>query len=320
MTTNLPPLPLVDDCLFVDNAFMEHLVCLRYTQYAELHRRVAASQRPGLVFGSAQHLALESRYRRCGSAAPDLLQESDIAVELAAFFQRSENVPPEDDWRNANWAVEVFKRYNQAYQVEPFNLLTNEANEPMVELSFVLELFVHNGIRIMYCGKIDLPVLWDNQLIVIDHKTTSVLGDYFFKDQRVSPQLVGYCWAFEKLTRRTVNGFCVNAIRSRQPPAKPVGGLDRWWAEGFARHKEYIFPHTTEEWHRNTIDLLEEFFWHYERGFMPQRKKWCVAKYGDCPFYGVCDLPPSQRGVLLESSLFVDNDWTPLKSPSQSLQ
>ncbi|SRR6266536_549701 len=317
----LPPLQLVDDCFFIDNTFLERLTtCPRSLEYSELLRRIGSAAKPSLTFGSALHLALEQRYRRCGNRKPDLLEESEICLALSDFYRIPENMPPEDDWRNLNWAIEVFKQYNNHYATEPFDLLVNDKGEILTELPFVLELHKHGDIRILFSGRIDLPVLWDKQTFVIDHKTTSVLGDNFFKDHRVSPQLFGYCLAFEQITKRKVNGFCVNAIRSRPAPAKPVGGFDRWWSEGFGRHKEYIFPHQIEEWRHNTIALIEEFFWHYERAFMPQKKKWCVGKYGECQYYGVCDLPPDQRPVLLSSNLFTDNTWTPLHEPSQALQ
>lgn len=318
---NLPPLPLVDGCLFVDNSMIELLTtCPRALEYSKLRRRIGSGQKPSLTFGSAIHLALELRYSRHGNAMPDVLEESDICLELANFYEKPENVPPEDDWRTLNWAIEVFKKYNQRYKVEPFNLLADKDGKPLVELPFVLELCTINGIRVMYTGRIDLPVMWDDQIIVMDHKTTSVLGDYFFKEQRVSPQLIGYCWAFEQLTSRKVDGFAVNAIRSKQAPQKPNGGFERWWEESLSRHKEYVFPHTISEWHSNVIQLLEELMWHHSRDYMPMKRKWCIGKFGECPYYSVCDLPPNQRGLMLESTLFVENTWSPLKDPNQSLQ
>ena len=321
----LPPLPLVDNCLFIDNSMLELLTtCPRALEYSKLHRRIGSAAKPSLTFGSALHLALEHRYRLCGSDVCTALEESDISKVLQEFYARPENLPPEDEWRNLNWCIEVFKRYNLRYKVEPFNLIVNEKREPLIELPFALELCrrdVHEKeIRVMYCGRIDLPVLWDNQVVVIDHKTTSALGDFFFKDQRISPQMIGYCYAFEQLTGQKVSGFCINAIRSKQPPQKPTGGFDKWWEEGLARHKEYIFPHVIEEWHNNVLALIDEFFYHYQKDFMPQKKRWCSGKFGLCPYYDVCDLPPSQRGIMLESNLFMENTWSPLREPSQALQ
>jgi hypothetical protein len=325
MTHSLPPLPLIDNCLFVDNSMLELLTtCPRALEYSKLHRRIGSASKPSLTFGSAIHHALEHRYQMCGSDICTALEESDISKVLQDFYAKPENIPPEDEWRNLNWCIEVFRHYNLRYKVEPFNLIVNEKKEPFIELPFALELCRRNvldkDVRVMYCGRIDLPVLWDGQIIVIDHKTTSVLGDYFFKDQRISPQMIGYCYAFEQLTGQKVSGFCVNALRSKSPPAKPDGGFDKWWEESFSRHKEYIFPHVIDEWHNNVLALVDEFFWHYQRGYMPQKKKWCSGKFGLCSYYDVCDLPPSQRGIMLESNLFTENTWSPLKEPSQALQ
>ncbi len=330
------PLPLVDGAMFIDNSTLELLTtCPRALEYSRLFRRVSAAAKPSLSFGSAIHLALEWRYRNCKNQPPDALEESEQSATLSKFF--AENPVDEDEFRNLNWAVEVIKHYNQAYQVEPFNVLVDAAGVPLVELEFALHLFDYwaadglecyvNGVKktlydipVYYSGRIDLPVAWDNQIVVIDHKTTSVLGDYYFKEARVSPQMLGYCWAFEQITGTKVNAFCVNAIRSREAPQKPKGGIDAWWNENFMRHREFVMAHQLEEWKKNTIYLVEEFFWHYERGFFPQRKKWCVSKFGACPYYDVCDLPPSERGLMLESTMFADNNWSPLRQPSQPLQ
>lgn len=325
------PLPLIDGAFFIDNSSLELLTtCPRSMEYSRLFRRVSAGIKPSLNFGSAVHLALEWRYRNCKNECPDALEESEQGRLLSQFFL--ENPPPEDEFRNLNWAVEIVKHYNQVYQVEPFNVLVDDEGKPMVEMPFALKLFDYKVnvkgshydetqvIPVYYSGRIDLPVMWDNLLTVIDHKTTSVLGDYFFKDQRVSPQQFGYVWAFEQITGMKVAQFCINAIRTREAPQKPKGGMDAWWLENFQRHKEFVMPHHLDEWKNNTIALVEEFFWHYERSFFPQKKKWCCGKFGLCPYYEVCDLPPSQRSLMLESAMFADNNWSPLKQPSQPLQ
>lgn len=345
------PLPLIDGAFFIDNSTLELLAtCPRALEYHTLHRRILAASKPSLNFGSAEHLALDYRYRVCRNAAPDALEESEQAAILAKYF--SENVPPEDTHLNLNWAIEVMKKYNETYQVEPFNLLVADNDmlnaqgevmfkkgDPLVEMPFALHLFdatvnpgiyIDNGagdpvkvhsIPVFYSGRIDLPVMWNNFLTIIDHKTTGRdLTDWYFKEQRVSPQFPGYCWSFEQLTGQKVQAFCINAIRSRLPPQKPKAGMDAWWRSGFFRHTEFIFPWHLEEWKRNTIALIEEFFWYFQRGYFPQKKKWCSGKYGLCSYYDVCDVRSEERSLMLESTLFTDNDWSPLRQPTQPLQ
>ncbi len=330
-------LPLVDGAFFIDNSTLELLTtCPRALEYSRLFRRISAGAKPSLHFGSAIHLALEWRYRNCRNQPPDMVEESEQSKLMSDFF--AQHVPPEDDHRNLNWAVEIIKHYNQNYQIEPFNILVDKDDKPLVEMPFALKLYEQElnpgiytpnaegdptkifSVPVYYSGKIDLPVMWNDQVTVIDHKTSGVMGDFFFKEQRVSPQQIGYCWSFWQLTGQRPTAFCINTIGSRSPPQKPKKGMDAWWAENFFRHKELLYDYQLDEWKNNTIALCEEFFWHYSRSFFPQKKKWCSGKYGLCAYYDVCDLPPTQRSLMLESAQFTENDWSPLKQPSQPLQ
>lgn len=312
---NLPPLPLKDNCLFVDNSFLEALTtCPRKLQYTYLLKRRPVLEKPSLNLGSAIHDALEYRYKHFKNNSTSVLDEQEIFEKvLSPFF--AQNPEPEGDHRNLQFAHEVLKRYLQRYSVEPFKLLTKEG-EVQAELTFALPLFVHESTAIMYCGRIDLPVIWDDQVIIIDHKTASSLGQYYFDGQRVSSQYEGYCWAFEQTAKLPVTGYCINAIRTKEMPGKPRGSWDDWWMEGFQRHKEYLRPGQLEEWKKNTIALVKEFFYHFQQDFMPQKKKACTM-YGKCPYYDVCYLREPQREVVLASDSFEDNNWSPLKQTNE---
>lgn len=338
----LPSLPLVDGCLFVDNSMLELLTtCPRALEYNRFHKRVAATAKPSLAFGSAIHLALEHRYRSYKNLQPDAALESEIAEMLTVFFES--NPQPPDDYRTLNWAIEIVRRYNRIYDLEPFQLLVNDAGEPMVELSFALPLFTYTfpekndgsifqnytpeqKIPVIYTGRIDLPVLWDNQLFVGDHKTTSMIGPSFFDKMKMSAQQKGYCWAFEELTSKTVSGYFINAIRVKEPPKSlgQEGGRTKtteaaWWRESFQRKRYFLQPGELTEWKHNAIKLVEEMFYHYQQGYMPMKTAWC-NQYGRCPYFDVCSLPQSDRGVALQSNWFQDNTWNPLKQPTTAKQ
>lgn len=319
MTTNPPPLPIKDDTLFFDNSFFDWLqTCPRGLEYERLLKRTPATAKTSLLFGSAGHHVLEYRYKTCGNNTIDAFQQGEQLRLLETFFH--ERFPPleEGDFRTLNWASELFvQKYNERYQAEPFNLLMDKEGKPMVEVSFVVpfgtRIIDDRLINIFYMGRIDLPVLWDNQVIVFDHKTSSIMGTTVFDELRISPQQIGYAWAFQRLTGRKVAGFCVNVIRSRPPAAKPKNGLAAWWEESFVRDKTYLQPHHFSEWEENTNQLIDECLWYHTDKRFPQKKKWCVGKYGRCAFYDVCALPPESRSLLLESPLFVDNNWSPLQ-------
>ena len=308
---SLPSLPLLDGALCIDNSFIESFTtCPRKAEYDKLLRRMPSMDKPALSFGTAIHHALEWRYKNCRNETPSVLDEQSQIDLLTEYF--TANPQPEDDHRQLNFAVEIIKRYNQKFAVEPWQLLTKETGEVMAELSFALPLMKYKAQEIVYTGRIDLPVSWDSRIIIGDWKTTSTLGDFFFNGQRMSSQYEGYGWSWREITKTEPAGFFVRGIRTKAMPGKPTKGWDNWWDESFSMDKEYFKPGQLDEWFQNTCAHVEEFFWHYERGYMPQRKKACTM-YGKCAYYDVCYLQAWERKGELASDKFQDNDWSPLK-------
>lgn len=343
---NLPSLPLIDGCLFIDNSgFMEGVsTCSRYLQYKTLNLRVSAGEKSALNFGSAIHLALEHRYRHYKNQPVDQKYYDDVANLLTKFFE--EHPTPGDDWRSLNFCMEMVRKYNEKYESEEFNLLVDDKGEVMVELAFALPLFEYRGpacptiieggltkhapIPVIYTGRIDLPISLEGSIYVMDHKTSSQLGGQFWKEMKMTAQMRGYVWAFQELTGKKVSGFMVNGLRTKEVPKYVESGktysrggksstAESWWGETFQRERFILKPGEIDEWKRNTIDLVEEFFFHYFRDYMPLKTKWCNI-YGQCPYYDVCTLAEEDRGMFLASGLFTDNIWSPLKQPTQSSQ
>lgn len=336
----LPAIPLVDGCLLIDNSFLETLsTCPRAAEYSKLHARISSADKPALNFGTAIHSALEYRYKHYQNKTPDLYFDEQVAVLLTKHFES--NPQPMDDFRNLNWAMTVMKRYNEKYPIEPFNLLKDFENNPMVELSFALDLFTYRGfpyggtkgeaIKVIYTGRIDLPVMREGQLFILDHKTTSILGNSFWEKGRMSTQGKGYCWAFEQLTGQTVHGYGINAIRTKEPPlyvsnqdtTKANGrkytaaDIDKWWDESLQREWFYLKDSDIAEWKRDAIEKIEWFFWMYSRQNFPMFNPNPCTMYGKCQYFDVCTCEESERGTMLSSGLYTDNVWSPLKQPNE---
>lgn len=313
---SLPPLPLIDGHLFIDNSFLEKLnSCPRACEYAYLHRRVAAYSSSALNFGGAIHHALAYRYIH----SPDMVLPETEAIqiqELEKWFAEKPNAL--EDHRTLDLAQALIRGYNSRYLGEEFRTLDLNG-KPAVELPFAFPLYkTSSGITIMYCGRIDLPVHIDGQLFVVDHKTTSMLGDQFFKGLSVSPQMLGYCSGIETiLPGEKCAGFLVNAIRVPKP-TKREGMVIK--PDDFQRSRTYIQDGQLVEWRRNLISLVDEFLWHYSQGYLPQKKSWCVNKFGMCEYFGVCELPPENRDIALSTGMFSDNIWSPLNDFNQTLQ
>jgi hypothetical protein len=366
---SLPPLPLIDNCLFIDNSgWIENLAtCSRKLQHQCLSLRVHTGEKPALNFGSAGHLAKELRYARYGNKHVDEQYYEDLTTLLTEFFDQ--HPTPGDDWRGLNWAIECTRKYNDRFADEDFNLLEyKEAvdcpqcrgighpedysnacliclgtgkRKLMVEMPFALPLYTHSNhrvdmpqeIHVIYTGRIDLPVnIPGVGIFTNDFKHVGSLGEQFWNGERMSSQHRGYCWAFQQLTGMAVTGFMITAIRTKEPPQyvlankpSPKGGKTQsptqWWAESIVRDRFPLRTNELDQWKNNVIELVEEFFWHYERGYMPMKTKWCNS-YGKCPYLDVCSLPPEEHNLMLQSGLYALNEWSPLNksTPTQSMQ
>lgn len=351
MSTPLPPLPLLDGCMFIDNSgWMESIsICKRLLEYRSLRQRISIGEKPALNFGSAIHLALEYRYKHYRHNPVDEAFYAHISRELTTFFEL--HPTPIDDWRDLNWAMNLLRQYNDKYSVEDFSLLIGADGNPLVELPFVIELYLHqsdaiyarltpaqqiwyrkhNGLRIIYTGKIDLPTYYNEGIWVMDHKTSSQLGPTFFLKMKMSAQQRGYCWAFERLTGQKVTGYRVNAIRSKQPPLYVLRGeesrktgkrlsVSDWWNESLARENYVLQPSHVSEWLTNAIHLVEEFFYNYSHDYLPMETAYACSAWGKCQYVDVCEMVEEERLGMLNSGMYTLNEWTPLKQPSQSKQ
>lgn len=312
-TIEVPPLPLIDGALFIDNSTLEYLTtCPRAFQFKALHKRISAESRPALNFGGAIHTALEVRYRMAGN------EPVDEAVEFAqvdALERHFAERPIDDNYRTLDLAYHIVRKYNSQYISEPFEILANEADgKPLVELSFAHKLgdfrYRDDSLPVFYMGRIDLLVWWPKgHLFVVDHKTTSIMGQGFFEEQRMSAQQHGYLWAAQKSTGLRAEGFAINAIRTR-PPAKTRAAVE---TDDFQREKYFIAPEAIVEWEYNVTALIDEMLWHHARGYFPMKTKWCVGKYGRCPYFEICSLPPESRGLMLNTNMFTTDTWSPLQ-------
>ena len=309
---SLPPLPLIDNHLFIDNSFLESWVsCPRLAEYSFLHKKTAAQSKPSLNYGGAIHHALAHRYRTC----PDYLDPSCQAAQeelLTEWFNEKPN--PIDDHRQLDLANKMITAYNDKYFSEPFKVLELKSGLA-VELPFVFKLmdsvlsYTNETITIMYSGRIDLAVTEDGQNFIVDHKTTSMLGDQFFKGLSVAPQMLGYCVGLERTLGIKCDGFIVNALRVPSPRKRTEMSFS---GEDFQRLKVYLHEGQLAEWEKNTKTLVKELLWHYWQGYMPQKKTYCVNKFGLCQYFDVCQVPEENRELLLNSGMFVDNTWSPL--------
>jgi hypothetical protein len=314
--------------LRVDNSTLTKFqTCPRASEYYNLFRRTSNTS-PALVFGGAIHQGLEVLYRN-GFTEESLL----IAKQRCA--QHFVDNPVIMDWRTDAHALTCIDKYYDTFKHDDSISIFQYDGAPFVERSFEVQvghidiedyfpyepklLLGHYYDEIKHCGpsllisrlhihwigKIDAVVHHYGKLMVMDHKTTTMLGDTFFADFDLGQQPIGYTWACQQILGYRPDGFLVNPLALRKPT--PTGKSFE-----FPPRKPYYYTDAQlTEWHQNTMTLVSDFVSHTLRGFFPMSTVWCVGKYGMCPYHQVCTLPTSQRPIMLSTSNFSNVTWDP---------
>lgn len=315
MNPTFPPLPLVDGAILLDNSSLELLqTCPRQFEYSWLRKRTLAADRPALNYGGGLHVGLAARYKLFGTALLDDIAEAACLDTMTEHFKLH---PQQDgDFRTAEACARLFRAYNIAFKKEPFTILT-AGTKPCVEVSFAFPLGSVQNTPVIFTGRIDLCVKDATGEWVLDHKTSSIFGDSFWRDMAMTAQMRGYAWAFKQTFGRRPTGYIVNGIRVRPPTkeeqmAESVGIEPVLRKDNFERRPFFITDDDLDEWRQDTLTQVATAVWHYGSGLFPRHKKWCVGKYGTCQFYDVCSLPASERLRVLATNAFEDNVWSPL--------
>lgn len=260
--TPLPPLPLVDGCLFIDNSgFVESTnTCYRKYEYAQLRKRILAGEQPALTFGSALHLALEYRYVKAQNQRVEPWIDEEVATLLTDLY--AEHPTPEGDWRTLNWAVELFKKYNERYSIEEFQLLkydkpvecpycsangrsvgstpenpiicpwcSGTGQRPlMVEMSFALPLYTHEARWSNYKGHV-LPIVNGNVQIPVIYTgridlPISLEGRLYILDHKTTG-LMGPSFFDRMMMATQMRGYCwaFRELTGQMPAGYVVNGI-----------------------------------------------------------------------------------------------
>jgi hypothetical protein len=313
--TPLPSEPALRDGVFyIDNSGIELITTCPWKAYAQLIlRRTVADPQPALIFGGHVHAALDYCYRRIA-----LGMDPDLPNQLGLLEQRwqAEGGSTGDDWRSLGMAQEIVRKYHSEYGLETFDVLMHNG-QPFVEQPFAIYLGEVLGIKIIYIGRMDLGIQDGHRKFIMDHKTTSMLGEGFWMDAAMSEQQRGYCYAFKECTGEEPYGYIINAIATRKP--SKTGTSIEFQRKTFMTR----FPEgQLDEWKENVLQQIEGFLWTLDRcnrpdtqtvfGNIPRHHKHCINKYGTCHFYRVCEKPPEQRLQVLYGPDYKANDWSPL--------
>ena len=330
------PLHLNSGLLMMDNSSLTDCVsCPRKACYKHLQRRQLVKNRAALFFGGAIHSALEVRALNCTG----LVDNTCRALMIDRLAEIYADVDMDGDYRNLEYAINTIDKYNEVYRFDPMPPITLPDGRPAVELPFaipvgsvsvnstiaIIDPDENNGepfetyiekLPVVFTGKIDRITNHQNEMLLLDHKTSSMGGPTFFDEFYISLQFKGYKWAAEQLVGSPINGVVIDGIICR-PPLKS-GSVNHT----FDRQTIYIADECVQEWQTsfmlsvqewvNQVTRQSDFDSDHAQAF-PMRTGQCVTKYGKCEYFDVCMLPPNQRETMLHSGLYEEHFWSPLE-------
>lgn len=340
--------PLGDDnyLLVLDNTAAERFTtCPKSAEYYLVHKREAHAKNAALTFGGAIHAGLETLLKGkldfpngkyTDAPEPDDFFDLRIARSILDYF--TNHPAPPDEYRTPQIALEVMAHYRQRAKLPDYAwTVLSDSSGLLVERAFELPLgvlevgadislpnrepFFVKEIHVAWSGKIDVIANCNERNRIVDHKTTSIAGDQFVQDFRLSNQTIGYTWAARQLyPELDITGFCGNAIHLKRPSAGgfPAGGLMSKGVRGgappldfFRFYFEYS-PERIAEWHRNIMFVMEDFVTCLVRGLFTMHTKYCFGKYGRCPYHDVCCIDdPQVRLNMLATDMYKTVTWNP---------
>ncbi len=304
--TPCPTDPNVVD-LEIDNSDLTlYTSCKRAFLYHVLQKKQFVKERTALFYGTVIHAVLAEHYK--AQADDSALSFATAANIINDHF--SKVTIPDDDFRTANAAEGLYAHYTDQYPVEDFEIARDDKNAPLIEVPFrrFLITIEVNGIkyRIHWCGRIDAIIIRNNQLLIMDHKTTSILGAGYFDEFFISQQMSGYChWA--RSIGLPIYGYLINALCTRKPTKTGK-------AYETARQLFTVSDDSLDEWQENITQILVSLCEDLQNNRFPMETRWCKNKFGKCDFFDVCSAEPSSRHIILGSGLYEDHTWSPLNT------
>jgi hypothetical protein len=255
---------------------------LRIRQHWSSRKKSAA-----LGFGGALHEGLAAWYRT-----------KDRAKAITAIHDSWPQNVPIDDWRTKEKCISVFMAYVKEYPEETFQVVGAPDN-PMVECTFTLDtgLCLDDGEAIEYGGIFDGLVEYSGSVYVLEHKSTSQLGSYYFDQFKPNNQVTGYVWAAGLLSGKRVGGAIINALGIyKSSPTK----LER---QITTRSDASIMEWLTNL--KNSCEMIKE---RERTGYWPMYTGSCTM-YGKCEYHDVHLLATeNERSRMLEQN-YVREAW-----------
>ena len=300
--------------------------CPRLYAYTLIDGWEAKGESIHLRFGIEYHKALEDydRSRATGTSHEDSIRQSVGSLVLRTADWEVDEDSRAGKYKNSHSLRQLVIDYLDHFRDDPAKTYILDNGKPAVELSFRFELdfgpsrnnpgeFGYSpgqwalGVSQPYllCGHLDRVVDFNDQLLVMDRKTTTTTpGEYYFRQYEPNNQMSLYTLAGKVVLNSPIKGVVIDAAQVL---------IDK--PNKFVRGFTYRTPAQLEEWVQDlriTLSVAESYA---TEGYWPMNDTAC-DKFGGCRFRDVCSKDPSVRENFLKADfnkLEPEDRWNPLK-------
>ncbi len=247
---------------------------------------------PALLFGGAIHDALDVFYIT-----------GDMDKGIAKFIEKHTEREG-DDLRTIANGVKLLEWYVKVYPREPFKII----GKPEEGFVFPIE-------DVMYGGRMDLPIEWDDQLWIVEHKTTSQLSSSFARQFDLDKQVTGYIIATEEFAGRKCLGAIINVLQPWKQ-LKRVTAKSKTPEQHFLRFPSNRSQFLKDRFKLNVQRIVRDIRWCKENDewFEAEKKDVCFHYNYDCPYKELCMY--GEDSSIIERDYRVEH-WNPYSLPGE---
>jgi len=185
------------------------------------------------------------------------------------------------NYKNPSTLVQLVVDYFDNYREDTAKTVILENGRPAVELTFKFQLDFgpvgHPDVTYLLCGHLDRVVDINENIFVIDHKTTTTtLSDYFFKGFSPNNQMTLYTFAGKVVMDMEVKGIVIEGAQI---------GLEKFTSK-FSRGFAYRSDDLIDEWLADLEYWLNAAETFAEEDHWPQNDQSC-GMYFKCQSRGM---------------------------------
>lgn len=269
--------------------------CKRKAYYALEKGYRSESEREALLFGKAIHKALEQWYH----TVPELRDEDASIRAFQEAGQRLSTLVDPTDKRSLANGEKILRAYFETYRNDPWVIYQDKEGN-FTERSFEFVLDETPEEKIIYFGTIDAAFvhLETQEICLVDHKTTSALGQEFHSRIRPNHQFTGYLLGAQSLGI-PVKSMMVNGIQVAKTKQQFTRQIVAYTPDDISEFKNTVLD-TAEDYLMRRLKIRKMHHREEEEFFPMSAPSPCVV-YGGCQYRTVCESPCNFRQSVLDS-------------------